>query len=632
MKSANNTPCGSWHSPISAELASGSSLRLMQPRACAGWIYWIEGRPAEQGRSVLMRSKPGLEPQTLLPEPFSARSRVHEYGGGAYAVHTERVAFVNDEDQQIYLLADGIVRRLSDVPDSCFGDLCFDPSNDRLLCIREQHSVDRPPANSLVALSLLDGTIDTLAQGRDFYSSPALHPEAKQLAWLQWDQPSMPWDGCELLLAELTSNGALKTARKLAGDDHESLFQPQFAPDGTLHFISDRSGWWNIYKILETGVTAITTDTADYGLAQWNLGMSRYGFDASGALLAVRTVAGRAELVRITAGQQQYLPLPVTQIDHLQVDGDAVTMLASGPRSPATVYSGITAQHALRRSTELELNAAYVSLAQAIRFPAADGEIIHAWYYPPCNADFRILAAERPPLIVKCHGGPTAMNGDGLEPRIQFWTSRGFAVADVNYRGSSGFGRDYRHSLDGAWGIKDVEDCIGAARYLVEQGLVDPGRTAISGSSAGGYTVLSALAFHDYFRAGAVYYGISELASAMTDTHKFEARYGDRLLGPWPAAAAVYRQRSPLYAAEKISCPVIFFQGLRDRVVPPDQTERMVKALRDRGQSVTYLTFPEEGHGFRRADSLRRALDAELAFYAKVFGFSLPPTGTPESS
>jgi dipeptidyl aminopeptidase/acylaminoacyl peptidase len=632
MKPASSTPCGGWYSPISAALASGSSLRLMQPRTCDGWIYWIESRPVEQGRSVLMRSKPGQQPQTLLPQPFNARSRVHEYGGGAYTVHAEHVAFVNDEDQQIYLLVDGVIRRLSDAPGSRFGDLCFDPTNDRLLCVREQHGADRHPVNTLVAVSLRDGKIDTLAQGCDFYSSPALHREAKQLAWLQWNQPQMPWDGCELQLAELAPTGALKAVHKLAGGERESLFQPQFAPDGTLHFLSDRNGWWNIYKVAETGIVAVTADAADYGLAQWNLGMSRYGFDDSNALLAVRTVAGRAELVRIRAGQQQSLPLPLTQIDHLQVDGEAVTMLASGPHNPATIYAGLAAQHVLRRSTGLELDTAYVSVAQAIHFQASNGETVHAWYYPPCNADFRIPAAERPPLIVKCHGGPTAMNGDGLEPRIQFWTSRGFAVVDVNYRGSSGFGRDYRHSLDGAWGIKDVEDCISAARYLADQGLVDPERTAISGSSAGGYTVLSALAFHDYFRAGAVYYGISELASAMTDTHKFEARYGDRLLGPWPEAETIYRERSPLYAVERINCPVIFFQGLRDRVVPPDQTERMVTALRERGQSVTYLTFPEEGHGFRRADSLCRALEAELAFYAKAFGFTESPMDTSPSS
>lgn len=630
MNKARSAPCGSWQSPLSAEIASGKSLRLTQPLAHAGWTYWIESRPAEQGRCVLMRGKPDQPPQSLLPAPFSAHSRVHEYGGGAFAVQNDSIAFVNDADQQLYLLADGKVQQLTSISGSRFGDLRFDTRHQRLICVREQHEeTGNEPVNSLVAVTLRDGNVRTLAEGHDFYSSPALDRDARKLAWLQWDHPQMPWDGCQLCVAELDTGGALKSVRHLAGSSDESVFQPEFAPDGVLHFISDRDGWWNIYKMTDDGPSALTADTADYGLAQWNLGMSRYGFDADGALLAVRTAAGRAELVRIRAHAHELIPLPLTQIDHLHVAGNDVAMLASSPHIVSTVYAGLATPHAIRRSSALEFDAGYISVAQPIRFPAANGEQVHAWYYPPRNADYRMPDRERPPLIVKCHGGPTAMNGDGLDPRIQFWTSRGFAVVDVNYRGSSGFGRAYRNSLRLAWGVKDVEDCIGAARYLADQGLADPQRTAISGSSAGGYTVLSALAFHDCFRAGTVYYGISELASAMTDTHKFEARYGDRLLGSWPEAAAVYRARSPLYAAEHIRCPVIFFQGLRDRVVPPDQTERMVNALRAGGQTVRYITFPEEGHGFRRADSLRQALEAELSFYANAFGFTLPVTNNP---
>ncbi|HEX5340299.1 MAG TPA: S9 family peptidase [Gammaproteobacteria bacterium] len=631
MRNPRRAACGSWHSPISAQAASGSGLRLMQPRAQGDWIYWVESRPAEQGRCVLMRGKPGQEPQALLPAPYSARSRVHEYGGGAYAVHGDALAFVNDADQQIYLLTDGIPRRLTDAPGSRFGDLGFDPEHARLICVRERHTgAGIEPENSLAAVSLHDGAIHSLAQGHDFYSSPALDRGAQRLAWLQWDHPRMPWDGCALCCAELDAEGAIKTTQLLAGGESESLFQPQFAPDGSLHFLSDRNGWWNIYRVTPSGNVAVTTDAADYGLAQWNLGMSRYGFRDDGALLAVRNVQGRAQLIEIQAGVQRLLPLPLTQIEHLHVHGNVVAMLGSSPQTVNTVYAGTDARHGLRRSTQLELAAACISVAQPIRFQAADSETVHAWYYPPCNPGYRAPETECPPLIVKCHGGPTAMNGDGLDPRIQFWTSRGFAVVDVNYRGSSGFGRAYRCSLHGAWGIKDVEDCIGAARWLAERGLADAERTAISGSSAGGFTVLSALAFHDYFRAGAVYYGISELASAMTDTHKFEARYGDSLLGRWPEAAAVYRARSPLYAAENIRCPVIFFQGLRDRVVPPDQTERMVTALQAGGQTVSYITFPEEGHGFRRADSLCRALEEELAFYARVFGFVAHDADTPQ--
>ncbi|MGH8400633.1 MAG: TolB family protein, partial [Gammaproteobacteria bacterium] len=341
MTEIRSAPCGSWHSPISAELASGNNLRLMQPSAHAGWTYWIESRPAEQGRCVVMRGKPGQEPQTLLPATFSARSRVHEYGGGAYAVQDDLLAFVNDTDQQIYLLADGTVERLTDQPGSRFGDLCFDVTHARIICVRERHAEELTEAeNSLVAVSLSDGSIRTLAHGHDFYSSPALDHDARRLAWLQWDHPQMPWDGCQLCCAELDAGAALKTVTPLVGSEHESMFQPQFAPDGTLHCLSDRSGWWNIYEVHDSELTAVTADAADYGVAQWNLGMSRYGFLADGTLFAVRTVEGRAELVQmqINTGAQRVSPLPFTQLDHLHVHGDTVTLLASGPRSPATVY------------------------------------------------------------------------------------------------------------------------------------------------------------------------------------------------------------------------------------------------------------------------------------------------------
>ncbi|HET7921863.1 MAG TPA: prolyl oligopeptidase family serine peptidase, partial [Gammaproteobacteria bacterium] len=567
MTAPRSAPCGTWPSTLGSELASAGSLRLMQPRAHAGRVYWVESRPAEQGRCVLMHGKPGKAAQAVLPKNYSVRSRVHEYGGGAFAVHDGLVAFVNDDDQQIHLLEHGRVRRLTTAPTARFGDLCFDAAHARLVCVRELHHADGSAVqNSLVAVSLHDGAIQVLAEGRDFYSSPALARDAGQLVWLQWDHPQLPWDGCELHGAELDAQGGVKSAHKLAGGTQESLFQPQFAPDGSLHVISDRSGWWNLYRLTPSGWSAVTADAADYGLAQWNLGMSRYGFRSDGSLLALRTVGGRTELVEIRDGDRRVLPSPLTQVDHLHVQDDGLALLGSSPQRSSAVYADSGAAHALRFSTDLALDADAISIAQAIRFPADSGETVHAWYYPPHHRDCRVPDGERPPLIVKCHGGPTAMNGDGLDPRIQFWTSRGFAVADVNYRGSSGYGRAYRRSLHGAWGVKDAQDCIGAARWLVQQGLADPARCAISGSSAGGFTVLSALAFHDFFRAAAVYYGISELASAMTDTHKFEARYGDALLGPWPEAAALYRARSPLYAAGNIRCPVIFFQGLRDRV------------------------------------------------------------------
>ena len=625
MKCARPAPCGTWPSPISAADIAAAGVRLSQPRIAAGYVYWLEGRPAENGRNVLVRRRPDAEAEDLTPAAFSVRSRVHEYGGGAFSVAADRLDFVNDADQQIYRQTPGggMPQALTDLPGCRFADLLADPRRERLIAVCEDHRHNRhTPRNTLVCIAWADGRLRTLAQGHDFYSSPALSPDGTRLAWLAWNQPQMPWDGCELWLAQLDDRGMPVAAHCVAGGTDESVFQPQFAPDGTLHFISDCSGFWNIYKYAEGDTRAVTHDSMDYGFAQWNFGMSSYGFGDDGSLLAVRFNQGCTELVRIgkrgilKSGRRDF-----SQIEHLHVHGDQLVMVAAdSAHLPAVIWSDGQRELPLTRSSQtVPLN--YLSNPEFMSFPAGDGETAYGWYYPPHNPEYRAAPGEKPPLLVKCHGGPTAMNGNGLDARVQFWTSRGFAVADVNYRGSSGFGRAYRQSLHGAWGVKDASDCVAAARYLVERGLADRERIAITGSSAGGYTVLCALAFQDYFRAGAVYYGISELKSAMRDTHKFEAHYGDSLLGPWPAARGIYRERSPLYAAGRIRCPVIFFQGLKDRVVPPDQTERMVRALRAQRVAVEYLSFAEEGHGFRRRQTLQATLAAELAFYGRVFGF-----------
>ncbi|MGH8292892.1 MAG: prolyl oligopeptidase family serine peptidase, partial [Gammaproteobacteria bacterium] len=530
------------------------------------------------------------------------------------------------------------------------------------IAVCEDHrSDDRAPRNTLVSIGLADGRLATLAQGHDFYSSPALSPDGRRLAWLCWNAPLMPWDGCELWLTESNDDGLPADAHHIAGGPQESVFQPQFAPDGTLHFISDRDGFWNIYKLnaaptiassfprrressqsnawtpASAGVTntagvrrytaadmaAITRNQMDYGFAQWNFGMSAYGFLDDGSLCASRFNQGRSELAHIGADSTvQSVERACGQIEHVHAHGKQWVMLAANSAHPPAVI-WTRGQRELRLTQNAQpIPASHVSAPEFVSFPTTDSETAYCWYYPPHNPDYRAPPGEKPPLLVKCHGGPTAMSGNGQDPRVQFWTSRGFAVADVNYRGSSGFGRAYRESLHSQWGIKDAEDCIAAARHLAEQGRVDGRRLAISGSSAGGFTALCALAFHDIFHAAAVYYGISELESAMRDTHKFESHYGDSLLGAWPAARETYRARSPLYAAGRIRCPLIFFQGLEDKVVPPDQTQRMVQALRANQVPVEYLEFAEEGHGFRRRETLRVTLEAELAFYGRVFGFT----------
>jgi len=622
----HTAPCGSWPSPLSAARIAAGGVRLLQPHIAGDAVYWIESRPTENGRCVLVRSRLDAGRQDLTPAPYNVRSRVHEYGGGAYAVSRDAAFFVNDNDQQIYSLplVSGSVRKLTAANNCRFADLLLDELCQRLICVCEDHTRENAePVNSLVSVDIRDGSVTRLVNGSDFYSSPAVRADGGQLAWLCWDHPHMPWDACELWVAELDRAGALINRRRIAGGGKESIFQPQFAPDGMLHFVSDRDGYWNIYRYADGYIHAVTRDPMDYGFAQWQFGMSSYGFMADGRLVATRLHHGCSELVHIgNDGTTPVYAAEFTQIEHVHAYAGRLVLLASDPMHAAAVILVEANKFSILNETDDWIAAEYLSISEPISFPTTNGDTAFAWYYPPRNPECRVPAEEKPPLLVKCHGGPTAMNGNGLDPRIQFWTSRGFAVVDVNYRGSSGYGRAYRRALHGQWGVRDVEDCLNATRHLVNTGRVDGQRLIITGSSAGGFTVLCALAFHDYFQAGGVYYGISELASAMTDTHKFEAHYGDSLLGPWPEASALYHMRSPLYVADKISCPVIFFQGLKDRVVPPDQAQRMVQALRAKGLPVSYIRFADEGHGFRRSESIERALEAELDFYARTFGFT----------
>ena len=624
-------PGGSWPSPLGPAEVVAAQRRLMQTKVAGVDTYWVESRPAEGGRAVLVQERDG-EILDLTPRPFSVRDRVHEYGGGAYAVAGARVWFCNDVDQCIYEVSDGAPRPVTLAGTRRYADLLPDLSRKRILCVCEDHAGAGGPRNFLAAIALADGAVTPLVQGRDFVSSPALAPDGGHLAWLAWDHPQLPWDGCELWLAALDAAGTLQRPRRIAGGPDESVFQPRWSPDGVLHFVSDRSGWWNLYRYTDGATQAVTPDQADYGYAQWMLGMSSYGFLSAQDLVAVRIAAGRSELVQIDArtGKRRLLAGRYTHIEHVDADAGGMALVGGSPDTlPAVLRGDATGPlRELRRAGTLPLPAGHISRPEAVSFATGDGTQAHAWYYPPTSAERQLPEGEAPPLIVRCHGGPTSMNGEALDPRIQFWTSRGFAFADLNYRGSTGYGRDYRRSLRGKWGVKDAEDAVHLLAHLSARGLADARRAAVSGSSAGGYTALCALAFHEGFAAGAVQYGIAELETAMTDTHKFEARYGDTLLGPWPEARAIYRARSPLHAAGRIRVPVIFFQGLKDTVVLPDQTTRMVEALDKGGVPVACLTFAEEGHGFRRAATLQAVLEAELAFYSRVFDFT-PATRPP---
>ncbi len=629
MNDARKTAAyGSWVSPITAEQIARSSIGFGQITLDARDIYWSELRPAEGGRHVIVRWRDGVA-QDVLPAPFSARTRAHEYGGGAFTVANGTSYFSNDADQRLYRLAPGSSpSALTPQAGRRYADAVLDRARQRLVCVCEDHEAGGEPVNTIVNVDLDGrGEVRRLISGNDFYAAPRLSPDGRRLAWLTWNHPDMPWDGTELWLADVAPDGSLANARRVAGGRDESVFQPVFSPDGTLYFVSDRSNWWNLYRLRHERVEALAPMEAEFGLPQWVFGMSTYAFESAQRLVCAVNRSGTWRLATLDTDTLRidFIETPFTDIGGVTAaPGQAIFVAASPIMAAAVVRFDLAAQsyEILRSSSSVTPDADYLSAPQALAYSTTGGEQAHAFYYSPANRDFRAPAGERPPLLVLGHGGPTASASHALNLKIQFWTSRGFAVLDVNYRGSTGYGRDYRHKLDGRWGVADVEDCIAGARYLVERGLVDERRLAIRGGSAGGYTALCALTFHDLFRAGAAYYGVSDLEALARDTHKFEAHYLDRLVGPWPASIDLYRQRSPIHHVERLSCPVIFFQGLEDRVVPPDQTEKMVKALRAKGIAVAYVPFAGESHGFRGAENIRRALEAELYFYARLFGFT----------
>ncbi|MDX1665482.1 MAG: S9 family peptidase [Candidatus Promineifilaceae bacterium] len=635
-------PYGSWPSPITTELITQNVVRLGQtavdPDGDA--VYWEEARPAEGGRHVVVRWAPGGEPEALTPPPYNVRSRVHEYGGGAFWVSRGELFFVNFDDQRIYRQTAGEAPHPITPPnvDLRYADGVVDWQRARIICVREDHTVaGGEPLNALVGVALGGGDEggEILVMGDSFYASPRLSPDGNHLAWLAWNHPQMPWQGTELWVGAVDGDGRVTDRHLVAGGPDESLFQPEWGPEGAgaLYFISDRSGWWNLYRQplaagAEAEAVALLPREREFGLPQWQFGRQSYGLTAGGALICLYLEQGEWRMAMLApagpGGELTPMVLPYNELSHLAVGADSVAVVAGGPAElPALLRIDLKTQQVavLRRAGELPLDAGTFSLPEEIAFPTGDGERAYAYYYPPHNPHYQGPAEEKPPLLVMSHGGPTSRTPSHLQLRIQFWTSRGFAVLDVNYRGSTGYGRAYRQKLDGQWGLVDVEDCIAGARYLIERGDVDPERLAIRGGSAGGYTTLCALTFHDFFHAGASYFGVSDLEALTRETHKFESRYLDSLVGPYPEMQELYRQRSPVHFVEQLSCPIIFFQGLEDAVVPTAQAELMVDALRRQGLPVAYLPFAGEQHGFRRAETIRRALEAELYFYSRIFGF-----------
>ncbi len=632
--SKNTLPYGSWKSPISSDLVSTGSVTLEAVRIHGDTVFWLERRPAESGRTVIVSLENNLK-RDLLPLPFNARSRVHEYGGGVYCVCEYGVFFVNDGDQDIYRVTGNTdPERITNTGDSIrFADLDFDSRHRRLLCVCEDHDCDGPePQNSLVSIDITTGAIRVLHQGYDFYSNPRISHDGTQFACLCWNHPNMPWDGTELWRADVDEQGQLIHLTHVSGDSTTSIFQPEWSPDDLLYFVSDQSGWWNLARLEETETTNITQIKSEFGLPQWVFGQTTYAFCDRDTVCCTHITDGIGHISLLDTDTFKLTDLSIEYNAFISICAHERTVCciaASQNRFPQVIKFDIEKPepHVIANSCTTGIDDGYISTGQHLSFDTRHYDQAYAIYYPPTNKDCEAAEAERPPLIVLSHGGPTGMADASLDLRKQYWTSRGFAVLDVNYSGSTGYGRNYRDRLISEWGIRDVEDVCDAAQYFAGKGLVDKDRLIIKGSSAGGYTVLAALTFHDTFACGASYYGISDLESLFKDTHKFESHYTDRLVGRYPEHRQVYFDRSPINFVDRLSCPVIFFQGVEDRVVPPSQAEAMVTALKRKGIAVSYVPFENEQHGFRQAPTIKTALDSELHFYSVILGFT--PADTP---
>jgi dipeptidyl aminopeptidase/acylaminoacyl peptidase len=619
-------PYGSWSSPIGSDLvaSAGSAwFRFEQPEPAEDGVYWLESRPHE-GRTVLVFKPWNGEPRDVIPEGFNVRNSVHEYGGGSYWRDGSTLFFTNFDDQRLYRV-DSIgaePRAITPEPPQPRSLRYADGIvvDGTILCVRERHEDE--VINDLVSLPA-DGSAEptVIASGHDFFSSPAISPDGAQLAYLSWDHPQLPYIGTDLWLGKVGGE-----PRHVAGGPSESIFQPQWSPDGVLHFISDRSGWWNLYREQDGEVEPVAPIEAELGWMQWVFGMSSYVFLPDRRIACILNRGARQPLTYIVDGKYEEAGIPYDSAPFpaLHAHGSKVAWIAaSATKSPVLLLLDAVAHEleVLRSAVEDVIDEAFISTAEAIEFPTEDGGTGFAFFYPPANPEYGAPADEKPPLVVNVHGGPTAQSVAGPQPSFLYLTSRGIAVVDVNYGGSTGYGREYLDRLKHRWGPVDTSDCIAVARYLAERGDVDGARVAITGGSAGGYTTLYALTFEDYFATGASFYGVTDLVAFNETTHKFESQYDRWLIGAYPDEAETYQRRSPANAADDLRVPVLLLQGLDDKVVPPSQSEIMIEALRRNGVPFAYIAFEGEGHGFRKAENIQRAIEACFYFFARVFGF-----------
>ena len=623
-------PFGAWASPFKIERLTDRVVFLTEAHGVDGVRWWLEGRPDEGGRQVLVRREVDGTLVRLTPPGFNARSRVHEYGGAAAMISGDLIVvsdFVTGRLNRV--VAPEQLEPLTPERGWRYSDVIHDEARNRLIAIREDHEEATVAShgewnNDLVAIDLVTGDVTVLVAGSDFYAAPRLSPDGSTLVWLEWHHPNMPWDGTELVLASVAADGSLGASRIVAGSRHDWISQPRWSPDGVLHFAAEPQGWMNLFREVDGKVETVTDFEAEFVGPDWQFGYTTYAFLADGDILALPRSGGRDQLVRIDeAGGLTPIDLPYTEMSGLSIDGDRVILRAAGPDRPASVLDVALdgTFTILRQATPTVPEREDVSIAQHVEFPTTGDRVAYGNYYPPTNREFVGPAGELPPLIVTSHGGPTAQAFSGFATGVQLFASRGYAVLDVDYGGSTGYGMAYRKRLEGQWGIVDVDDCVAGARYLAEQGLVDGKRLAIRGGSASGFTTLAALAFTDVFDAGCTYFGIGDLRAFVKDTHKFESRYLESMIGPWPDAKQLYLDRSPSLHADQITAPVLVQQGADDQIVPQAEAERIVDALFERRVPHAYLLYPGEDHGFRSREAIIRSFGAELSFYAQVFGF-----------
>ncbi len=624
-------PFGSWKSPITSDVIVTGTIGLGDITLDGDDIYWIESRPSEGGRSVIVRRTPDGAIADITPAGFNARTTVHEYGGGAYFADSGSVYFSNYADQQLYRQTPGEAPvPITSTEKMRYADGVIDHRRNVVYSVREDHTEGgRDAINTLVKINLGgDAAGEVIVSGKDFYSSPRLSPDGNRLAWLSWNHPNLPWDGTELWVGNLDERGCIASAGIVAGGQNESIFQPEWSPGGVLHFVSDRTGWWNLYRSNESGIESLCEMAAEFGAPQWIFRMSTYAFESEHRIICAYCERGNWQLASLDTATRKLerIEAAYAEISSLRATPGLAVLCGGSPTESTSIVCvelETKETRVLRQSSSVQIDNGYLSIPRQVEFPTEHGLTSHAFFYPPTNRDYIAPAEDRPPLIVISHGGPTSASTTTLKLSIQYWTSRGFGVLDVNYGGSTGYGRDYRKRLNGQWGVVDVDDCANGARYLVERGEADGNRLIIRGGSAGGYTTLAALTFRDVFKAGASYYGISDLELLEQDCHKFESRYNYSLVGPYPERKDLYRARSPIHFTDRLSCPIILFQGLEDKVVPPNQAEMMYDAALKKGLPVAYVPFEGEQHGFRKAENIKRSLDGELYFYSKVFGFDL---------